>query len=211
MLANQELVVLDFETTGLSTDSARIIEVGAVLVKGDEVLDTFQSLCNPGFAIPSFITNLTGITSDMLADAPTPEEAMSAFDLFLGDRPVIAHNASFDTRFLRAEMARIDRHTSNPSLCTMLLARRLCQDCQNHKLGTLREFMGIDVAPEHRDHRALDDAMVTAHLWVRLRQYVEQLTESNDHNLSLYQALSQMSKYKIHKHLLGMNNKRRTV
>ena len=121
----EEVIILDFETTGLASHQDRIIEFGAAVVQGDEIKSTFASLCNPGIYISPFITSLTGITNEMVRDMPAPERLMPDLYDYIGNRPILAHNASFDSRFLKAEMARIGKAVENPTLCTMLLARRL--------------------------------------------------------------------------------------
>ncbi|MFT4553179.1 MAG: DNA polymerase-3 subunit epsilon [Chlamydiales bacterium] len=195
--AFDEVVVLDFETTGLTTDYDRVIEVGAALVKGDEIVDTFSALCDPGTPIPSFITSLTGITTAMVKGQPTPESVMREFYYFIGDRPILAHNASFDSRFLNAEMSRVDLTPENPTLCTMLLARRLIHDATDHKLGTLKRYINFQTEAGHKDHRALDDVKVTVALWIHLRDVLEELTGTREHDISTYQKLSRISKNKL--------------
>jgi len=198
-----EVVVLDFETTGLSSDYDRIIEVGAAIVKGEEVIDTFSALCDPGVFIPSFITSLTGITNSMVAGMPAPEEVMTDFCDFLGDRPVLAHNASFDSRFLRAEMARIDVSVENPFLCTMLLARRLIHDTMDHKLGTLKHYINFKEKDGHKDHRALDDVEITVSLWLYMKNLVEKTVGNAALDFTFYQKLSRMAKHKAKLFLQG--------
>lgn len=195
--AFDEVVVLDFETTGLTTDYDRVIEVGAALVKGNEIIDTFSSLCDPGTAIPSFITGLTGITTAMVKGQPSPESVMREFYHFIGDRPILAHNASFDSRFLNAEMSRVNLFPENPTLCTMLLARRLIQDTPDHKLGTLKQYINFQSETGHQDHRALDDVKVTVALWIYLRDVLEEITGTRAHNIGTYQKLSRMSRNKL--------------
>jgi DNA polymerase-3 subunit epsilon len=161
------LVVLDFETTGLSPDLGdRAIEVGAVLIRDGELSERFQALMNPGFAVSDFIADYTGITNDMLAEAPPCHEVMQAFARFLGGHAVVAHNASFDRRFLAAEFARIGKSVANHFACSMLIARRLYQDAPNHKLGTLVSYRGI--RHDGTFHRALADAEMTARLWLAM-------------------------------------------
>ena len=102
----ETIVVLDFETTGISPDYGdRAIEIGAVKVRGGEILERFQSLMNPGVRVSQFIENYTGITNQMVQDAPDAAEVMRAFADFIGDKPLVAHNASFDRRFLNTEFA----------------------------------------------------------------------------------------------------------
>jgi len=161
------LVVLDFETTGLSPDQGdRAIEIGAVLIREGELTDRFQALMNPGFAVSDFIANYTGITNHMLAGAPPCGEVMHAFAEFLGSHAVVAHNASFDRRFLAAEFDRIGKLVTNDFACSMLIARRLYQDAPNHKLGTLVRHRGI--SHDGTFHRALADAEMTARLWLAM-------------------------------------------
>jgi DNA polymerase III subunit epsilon len=195
--ANEEVVILDFETTGLSSSEDRIIEVGAAIVGQYEIRSTFQSLCDPGTSIPSFISSLTGITNTMVKNQPPPETVMNEFYKYIGNRPIIAHNASFDSRFLRSEMARVDKSIDNPILCTMLLARRLLPECFNHKLGTLKEHINYQSEADHQDHRALDDVKVTASLWNFLQHHVEKTVGHNELHFSEFQRLSKISKYKV--------------
>ena len=158
------VVVLDFETTGLSPDRGdRAIEIGAVRLEGGRIRDRFQCLMNPGRRISPFIENYTGISNAMLKTAPPCEEAMAACQDFIGDSDLVAHNASFDQRFLDAELQRIGRPRRGSFACSMLAARRLYPDAPNHKLGTLVEYRRLP--HDGTFHRALADAEMTAHLW----------------------------------------------
>lgn len=195
--AKGEVVVLDFETTGLSSSEHRIIEVGAAIVADQQIVSTFNSLCNPGTRIPSFITSLTGISNSMVEDKPKPEFVMEEFYEYIGKRPIIAHNASFDSRFLKSEMARVGKLIDNPILCTMLLSRRLLPEVYNHKLGTLKEFINYECEENHRDHRALDDVKVTASLWHYLQRVVQNTVGQENLDFSTFQKLSKVSKYKV--------------
>lgn len=165
-----EYVVLDFETTGLSPSRHRVIEVGAAIIVDDKIIQTFQQLTNPGVKIPSFITKFTGITNEMLVDKPKTEEVMERLHAFIGERPVVAHNASFDSKFLIAEMNRIKKKVSNVFLCTLLLSRRLLGGLSSYKLSSLKQVLQYQPQAEHRDHRALDDVLVTVHLWKHLQK-----------------------------------------
>jgi DNA polymerase III subunit epsilon len=202
-----EVVILDFETTGLSADYDRVIEVGAAIIKDDEIKSSFSSLCNPGVTVPSFITGLTGINNAMLEGKPTPEELMPSFHDFIGERPILAHNASFDSRFLNAEMARVNLHLENPVLCTMLLSRRLIHDTMDHKLGTLKKYINYQSDENHKDHRALDDVKVTALLWTYLRRTLEEMTGTRSHDFTTYQKLSRMSKNQLRSGLEKISKK----
>lgn len=163
-----EFAIIDFETTGLCAEVDRVIEVGVVRMREDKAADSFSRLMNPGYAIPPFITSLTGITNAMLRNQPPPEAVMPELRRFLGDCPCIAHNAAFDSRFFFAEMARAGLEHERPFFCTMRLSRRLVPDAPNHQLGTLVRHLRLETAAGNRAHRALDDALVTATLWGRL-------------------------------------------
>lgn len=161
------LVVLDFETTGLSPNQGdRAIEIGAVKLHCGKVVDRFQQLMNPGFRVSGFIEGYTGITNAMLADAPGCGEVMDAFADFIQGSNLVAHNASFDQRFLDAELASIGRDYAGDFICSMLLARRLYPEAPNHKLGSLVAFKGIP--HDGVFHRALADAQMTADLWMAM-------------------------------------------
>ena len=159
------VVVLDFETTGLSPNQGdRAIEIGAVRIERGVVTDRFQELMNPGFRISGFIESYTGITNAQLKIAPPCEEVMDRFADFIGDDNLVAHNASFDSRFLDAELRRLSRSYAGSFACSMLIARRLYQQAPNHKLGTLVEYKNIP--NDGVFHRALADTEMTAKLWL---------------------------------------------
>lgn len=166
------VVVLDFETTGLSPDMGdRAIEIGAVLIEDGRITDRFQQLMNPGFRVSGFIENYTGISNAMLQSAGSCEAATRAFAEFIGDHNLVAHNASFDRRFLDSEMTRVQLSYSGEFACSMLIARRLIQDSPNHKLGTLVRYQNLPT--DGTFHRALADAEMTGHLWLRLLEVLE--------------------------------------
>ena len=120
------VAVLDFETTGLSPlQGDRATEVAAVILKDGQVIDRYQSLMNTGVRIPSFIEALTGITNEMVREAPPAAEVMRAVSDFVGDYPLVAHNASFDCKFWDAELARIQRSRRQEFVCSLLLSRRI--------------------------------------------------------------------------------------
>ena len=136
------VVVLDFETTGLSPgEGDRAIEIGAVRIESGKVTARFQELMNPGRRVDSFIESFTGITNVMLADARPCSDVMRDFADFIGEDNLVAHNASFDKRFLDAEFERIALSYTGQFSCSMLAARRIFQQAPDHKLGTLVEFM----------------------------------------------------------------------
>jgi DNA polymerase-3 subunit epsilon len=163
----ESVAVIDFETTGLSPDMGdRATEVAVVIISNGKIINTYQSLMNTGVRIPAFIESLTGISNAMLLNAPPAAQVMSELALFVGNVPLVAHNASFDSRFLDAEWQRIGHRRQQEFACTMLLARRFYPACSDHKLGSLVNFLGLPSAARH--HRALADAQMTAHLWFRM-------------------------------------------
>lgn len=159
-LIDTTFCVVDLETTGGSPDSCSITEIGAVKVRAGEPIGEFQTLVNPLAPIPPFISALTGITDAMVACAATIEEALPSFLEFAGDAVLVAHNASFDTRFLRASAQRLGYGAlSNPVVCTVKLARRLVRDeVSDLRLETLARALRSRFQP---CHRALADARAT--------------------------------------------------
>lgn len=167
MLDADTLVVLDFETTGLSPDMGdRAIEIGAVRLRNGEVVEEFQELMNPGFRVTGFIEDYTGISNADLANADSCGAVMARFADFVGDDNMLAHNASFDKRFLDAELSRLNRHYSGEVCCSLLASRRVFIDAPNHKLGTLVDYVRIPTDGQY--HRALFDAQMTAKVWLQL-------------------------------------------
>ncbi len=163
----EHLIVLDFETSGLSpAQGGRPIEIGAVLLQGGRVVDRFQSLMDPGFRVSAFIQDYTGITNAMLAHAPPCREVMARFARFIEGHPLAAHNASFDRGFLDAELQRLGLAPTAAFACTMLAARRVYPAAPNHKLGTLAQHLGLPWSGQA--HRALGDAGMAAALWQRM-------------------------------------------
>lgn len=162
-LVDTTFVVVDLETTGGSPGSDTITEVGAVKVRGGEVLGTFQTLVNPGRAIPPTITVLTGITESMVVRAPRIETVLPSLLEFMGDSVVVGHNVRFDVGFLQAALERCGRAPlTAPTVDTVALARRLVRDeVPDCRLGTLAERFRLSHRPSHR---ALDDALATADL-----------------------------------------------
>jgi DNA polymerase III subunit epsilon len=160
-LAEVEFVVLDLETTGGSPSADRITEVGAVKVRGGQVLGTFHALVDPGVPIPPLISALTGITDPMVAGAEPIEVVLPCLLEFLGGAVLVAHNAAFDRRFVQANLERHGyRRAANRVVCTARLARKLLprDEVPNVRLATLAAVLGSSVTP---CHRALTDARAT--------------------------------------------------
>lgn len=187
------VIVLDFETTGLSPYYGdRAIEIGAVRLEGEMVTDYFQSLMNPGCRISPFIEAFTGISNDMVEAAPSCEEVMEQFADFIGDYPLVAHNASFDARILDSEFGYIGRERNNIMACSMLTARRVYPRAPNHKLSTLVHYCGI--LTDGIFHRALADAEMTARLWRAMMYEIRESFGVNRVTFDLMRKLSTTAK-----------------
>ncbi len=185
------VIVLDFETTGMSPDRGdRAIEIGAIKLEAGEVIERFQGLMNPGMRVNGFIEDFTGITNAMLVDAPACEVVMAEFADFIADHDLVAHNASFDRRFLDAELARIGCNYRGEFACSMLAARRVYPHAPNHKLGTLVEYNGI--TNNGTFHRALADAEMTAGLWLGMLRDITARHEFATIPFSLMQELGRV-------------------
>ncbi|NNF62791.1 MAG: DEDD exonuclease domain-containing protein [Acidimicrobiia bacterium] len=159
--------VLDLETTGGSPADCEITEIGAVRFERGQETGRFQTLVNPGLAIPPYITVLTGITQAMVVEAPKIGEALPSFLEFIGDAVIVGHNVRFDLSFLNAAATRLGYgRLPNRSTDTLRLARRLCRnEVRNLKLQSLAAHFRSPVQPTHR---ALDDARATAHVFWQL-------------------------------------------
>ncbi|MEG1874437.1 MAG: PolC-type DNA polymerase III [Angelakisella sp.] len=163
---NAEIILFDLETTGLSPANERITEIGAVRMRGMELLDNFDTFVNPEKAIPSDIVRLTGITDEMVATAPSEREAIAAFLEFCGDSNIlVAHNASFDMGFLRGALARCGISRKFASIDTLTLAREMYPELKKHKLNLVAEHLGVQ---QKNHHRADDDARVLGEIFVKM-------------------------------------------
>ena len=164
---DQRIVVIDFETTGLSARTGdRAIEVAAVEIIDGQVGRHFASLMNPGVHVPSFITGLTGITNAMVRSAPDSMAVMRGLAQFVEDAPLVAHNAAFDAGFYGHEMRMQGIDRENPFLCSLRVARRIYPLAPNHKLSTLADY--VDIPMQGTYHRALADADLTARIFVTM-------------------------------------------
>jgi len=199
-MRNHPIIVLDFETTGMSPDYGdRPIEVGAVRIANNRIVDRFQCLMNPGFAISWFIESLTGISNALLAKAPPCEEVMTRFADWIDDTPLVAHNAGFDRKFLDAELLLIGRNRENAMTCTMLAARRLFPEAPNHKLATLVRHCGI--CTDGTFHRALADAEMTGQLWIAMTNLLQNRYGLHEVPFALMQALTRIARAKADRYL----------
>ncbi len=165
MTFEDEFVVFDIETTGLSPITCKITEIGAVLVKNDEVLAVFNTFVDPETPIPEEITKLTGISDDMVQGAPKTKEAIQMFLDFIGDRMLVAHNASFDISFIRKAAADHDLTFTNAYLDTVSMSRFVNPDLKKHKLDAIADYFGLG---DFNHHRASDDAEMCARIFYRM-------------------------------------------
>lgn len=167
-LHDLEVVVVDLETTGFYPDHGdAIISMGAVAMRGEHLLlgDSFYTLVNPGRAIPPHIRALTGITDDMVADAPELLEALSRFFQFVGDRPLVAHHSRHEREFLRSGLWKTSRRPfTHRMLDTMLLIRLLSNPIGN---GSLDALCAAHDIPISRRHHAYCDAVAAGTLWAK--------------------------------------------
>jgi DNA polymerase III epsilon subunit family exonuclease len=167
LLDELEFVVVDIEATGAKMPPNRIIELGAYRIRGRKIVDSFLSLINPEISIPRFVIALTGITNDMVREAPLFAEVAPRWLEFVQDAVLIAHNALFDTSFLNHEIARVypGNRMINPHLCTVLLSRRTVPGLINYRLDTVADHFSI---PIFERHRAGSDALATAEVFIRI-------------------------------------------
>ena len=204
---SSDFAVIDFETTGLSADCCRVIEVAAVIVRDGEVVDSYVQLMYPGYRIPPFITDLTGITKAMVKGKPTPEAVMPELKKFIGNCSCVAHNASFDSSFYHAEMSRAGIAHDRSFFCTVKLSRRLIQDSPNHQLGTLVHHLNLPKPADGSCHRALYDVLLTVELWKRIESIISESLGGITPNHDIYHTLMKKSKGNIWKYFGNLAKK----
>lgn len=178
-------ICFDIETTGLSAARDKITEIGAVKVENGVITDTFSTFANPEMPIPQKITQLTGITDDMVKDAPSQSEAVSAFLEFAGDNVLVAHNAPFDTSFIAKACEDMGREYNYTSIDTVAISRAILTDIKNCKLDTVAKFLRLG---DFNHHRATDDAEMLARIFINLCQRLTDdygITKTNDINTKI--------------------------
>jgi DNA polymerase III epsilon subunit family exonuclease len=172
-LSETEFVVFDIETTGPKMPPSRVMEIGAARVRAGRIVAEFQTLVNPRMAIPPFIASLTGINEEMVADAPVFEEVAADWLHFADTAVLVAHNAVFDVRFINHEVAGVfpGMRMMNSHLCTVALARQLLPDLKSFRLGALAQHFSVTHGMRHR---AGDDALATARVFIRLLEHLDE-------------------------------------
>ncbi|MEN3325641.1 MAG: polymerase subunit alpha, Gram-positive type [Acidobacteriota bacterium] len=173
LLKDMDFVVVDVEATGAKTPPNRLIELGAFRIRGARIVDKFVSLVNPEIPIPRFVATLTGISNDMVRDAPVFADVAPKWLDFVSEAVIVAHNAPFDTSFLNHEISRVypGHRMVNPHLCTVRLSRRAMPDLSNHRLETIASHFSIPIASRHR---AGSDALATAEIFILLLTKLEE-------------------------------------
>lgn len=161
-----KFVIFDVETTGLNAYSERITEIGAVKIVDNKVVDTYSSFVNPKKPIPIRITELTGITDEMVKNAPDESIAIPSFFEFCDGCVLVAHNAPFDVRFISSAAQRLNLNVDFPYIDTVVVARAIFPNLKNHKLDTIVDFLGLG---GFNHHRACDDARILADVFLKLQ------------------------------------------
>jgi len=159
------IIVLDFETEGLSpAQGCRVIEVGATKLESGRIVGKYSTLMNPGRRLDPNITSITGITDEMLIGQPTCEEGMAGLFDFINGHSLVAHNRSFDKKFLDNELNIIGKSFTGDFFCSLLLARRVWPDIKKYSVSELLKF--LDIYTDGSFHRAQWDADVTVKIWL---------------------------------------------
>ena len=167
-----EFIAFDLETTGLDPKTDAIIEIGAVRMRGGEVLEHFSTFADPGHPLSPKTVSLTSITDEMVRGAPKPHEAVANFLAWAGDTPLVAHNAEFDTGFVREYCRRAKRVFDPLYFDTLILAQYLCPELNNHKLDTVSTHLGL---PPFHHHRADDDAAICGQIFAAMIPMLKEL------------------------------------
>lgn len=165
-----EFISFDLETTGLSCENDRITEIGAVRIKGGEIVEEFDTFVDPGRHIPENITRLTSITDEMVKGAPDAEKALADFFEFCGKAPLIAHNASFDAGFVHAALARAGKDFDFTYIDSIPICRSLYPELKSYKLNIVAKHLKL---PPFNHHRACDDARELAEIFKILLEGLE--------------------------------------
>ena len=200
-----EFVAFDIETTGLNAMNDRMTEIGAVIFSGGEVKKVFNTFVDPQRHIPPDITTLTGIKDSDVKGAPLEKEAMEKFMDFIGDRPLIAHNAHFDVGFMQAAAQRSGMRFNPVFLDTLALSQALCPELKRFKLDTVSNHLGL---PQFNHHRASDDAMVVVRIMGKfLPMLAQQGAKTVDDIEAVYHSLRRTDVAKSYHMILLVKNR----
>lgn len=165
------IVILDTETSGMTVKrGGRVIEIGALLLESGIVVDEFDTLIDTEASIQYGAYRVHGISEEMLHGKPLPEEVWRSFREFVGDADLVAHNAPFDSTFIRNECCLIGMDLLNRWHCTVRLARQKLPLLHNHKLDTVYRYLFGPIPMSMQRHRALDDARLVARIWMALKE-----------------------------------------
>jgi DNA polymerase-3 subunit epsilon len=200
-MLDKSIVMLDFETTGLSPDMGdRITEVAALRIAGGKVVERYVSLINCNVRIPSFITGLTGITQAMVDGAPPVSRVVPELLNFIGGDALSAHNASFDEKFLRAEAGRLSLTPAHSALvCSLKLSRRVFPQLPSYKLGNLSGQLGIKF--RSAAHRAESDAEVAAEVLIHIGRHIRSTYNIAAVDPDLLVSVNKLAAAKVHQFL----------
>ena len=199
-----EYIVLDIETTGLSFRIEKITEIGAVKVKNGEIIDEFECLVNPEIPIPQRIVELTGITDDMVKNAETIDIVMPKFLEFIGNLKLVAHNADFDIGFLKYNAEILGLNMNNEYIDSLAVSRKLFPDFKKHKLGIIAEKLGIVV---ENAHRALDDVITLVKVFNKMIDISkEKAKNGKNESEDAYKSLPSYHAIILVKNLKGLRN-----
>ena len=155
-------IVLDFETTGLSPFNDKIVEIGAIKVEDNKIIDKFEMLINPKIAIPSHVSKIINITNNMVADKPSIDQIFKSFVDFLGDFNLVIHNAKFDMGFLIVNGENLGFNIKNKALDTISVTKDLFPDLKKYNLASLCKHFKIE---NKNAHRAMSDVLATYELY----------------------------------------------
>lgn len=205
---DNEYIVLDIETTGLSFRTEKITEIGAVKVKDGEIVDTFECFVNPEVPIPQKIVEITHITDDMVKDAETIDKVMPKFLEFIGNLKLVAHNADFDVGFLKYNAESLGLKMDNEYIDSLKLSRQLYPEFKKHKLGIIADKLGIKV---ENAHRALDDVKTLVQVFLKMLEKVndegpKKRGKKKEEKKELYKTLPSYHAIILVKDLKGLRN-----
>ena len=199
---NGSFVVFDIETTGLSPKECKITEIGAIKIEHGEITDKFSQLINPGVPIPPNITDLTGITDEMVADKPHIDSVLPEFLEFCHGCAVVAHNAQFDCGFIRYNAAELNLEFHNKTIDTLKLSRELFPNERKHSLDAICKRLGVSL---ENHHRAVDDATATAEIFLKFVELAHKNKDDADEVINIDTRPELLKRQKYHIILLAKN------